>query len=150
MELRRTVAAPFRQRGADRLGESEFVAAIAMDRRWYSPAQAKRLLDVAAGEGLLERTDDEVRPCFDVAATTIPEDFEPGEELLQDRSTFERVLSVLVEAGHDKQSAVAGVNELQADLGLTIGAAAVLYARREGHAIPELGARAREELGDTE
>ena len=48
MDLRRTVAAPFRHRGVDELGESEFVAAIAMDRRWYSPAQAKRLLDVAA------------------------------------------------------------------------------------------------------
>jgi len=150
MELRRTVAAPFRQRGADVLGESEFVASIAMDRRWYSPAQAKRLLDVATGEGLLERDGDDVGPTFDVGAVTIPEGFEPGEELLRERSTFERVLDVLVERGHEKREAVAGINQLQADLAITVDAAAVVYARRNGHEVEEAAARARAELGARE
>jgi len=147
MDLRRTVAAPFRQRGTDSLAESEFVAAIAMDRRWYSPAQAKRLLDVAAAEGLIERSDAGVRPLFDVADTTVPEGFEPDESLLQDRSAFERVLAVLVDAGAEKHEAVASINELQAELHLTIGAAAVLYARQQGHAVPDVGDRVRRELG---
>lgn len=147
MDLRRTVAAPFRQRGVDELGESEFVAAIAMDRRWYSPAQTKRLLDVAAGEGLLERSDDTVTPTFDVGETEIPEEFSPGEELLQDRSTFERVLQVLTDAGHEKREAVAGINQLQADLGVTIEAAAVVYARKHGEPVAEAAERAREEIG---
>jgi hypothetical protein len=150
MDLRRTVAAPFRQRGVDELGESEFVAAIAMDRRWYSPAQTKRLLDVAAGEGLLERTDDAVTPTFDVAETEIPEEFSPGEELLQDRSTFERVLQALTDAGHEKREAVAGINQLQADLGVTIEAAAVVYARRHGEVLDEAADRARKEIGSGE
>lgn len=150
MDLRRTVAAPFRQRGVDELGESEFVAAIAMDRRWYSPAQTKRLLDVAAGEGLLERSDDAVAPTFDVGETEIPEEFSPGEELLQDRSTFERVLEVLTDAGHEKREAVAGINQLQAELGVTIEAAAVVYARKHGERVEDAGERALGEIGDSD
>ncbi|GAB3680277.1 DUF2240 family protein [Salinarchaeum chitinilyticum] len=146
MDLRRTVAAPFRQRGVDELGESEFVAAIAMDRRWYSPAQSKRLLDVAAGEGLIERADDVVKPTFDVGETTIPEEFSPGEDLLQDRSTFERVLDVLTEAGHEKRDVVAGINQLQGDLGVTIEAAAVVYARKQGEPVADIAERAIGEL----
>jgi len=150
MDLRRTVAAPFRQRGVEELGESEFVAAIAMDRRWYSPAQAKRLLDVADGEGLIDRTDDSVSPTFDVGETSIPEDFSPGEDLLRDRSAFERVLDVLTDAGHEKREAVAGINQLQSTLGVTIEAAAVVYARRHGEAVPGIAERARSELAAEE
>lgn len=147
MDLRRTVAAPFRQRGADELGESEFVAAIAMERRWYSPAQTKRLLDVAEGEGVVKREDEAVVPTFDVTGIEIPEEFEPGEDLLQDRSAFERVLDSLTAAGHEKREAVAGINELQSELGVTVEAAAVVYARREGYDVDGVAERARTELG---
>jgi hypothetical protein len=150
MDLRRTVAAPFRERGVEELGESEFVASIAMDRRWYSPAQAKRLLDVAAGEGLIEHRGDAVAPTFDVTGTTIPEDFSPGEDLLRDRSTFDRVLDTLTDAGHDKREAVAGINHLQANLGITIEAAAVCYARKQGEPVTEIADRARSALGTDE
>lgn len=146
MDLRRTVAAPFRQRGTESLGESEFVAALAMERRWYSPAQTQRLLDVAAGEGLVDREDGDVSVTFDPTGVEIPEGFEPGESLLQERSTFERVLEALTAAGHDKRETVAGINELQSDLGVTVEAAAVVYARRVGCAVDDVAERAISEL----
>jgi hypothetical protein len=146
MSLRRAVAAPFRQAGRDRLGESEFVVALSLDRDWFSPDQAKRLVDVATGEGLLVREDDDVRVTFDPGSVDIPESFAPDEDVLRARSTFERLLSALVDAGMEKQTAVAEVNALQADLGVTVEAAAVLYARRQGIDVHNLAASAREEL----
>ena len=57
MSLQVAVAVPFRQAGTDRLGEGAFVVALSLDREWFSPDQAKRLVDVAVGRGLLETVD---------------------------------------------------------------------------------------------
>ena len=132
MSLRSAVAAPFVGRGEPALAESEFVVALSLDRDWFSPDQATRLVDVAGSEGLLDRQDETVRAQFDPDAVDVPEGFEPGESILQARSTFERVLDDLVAAGHDKQEAVAAVNRLQSEVAVSVEAAAVLYAHGEG------------------
>jgi hypothetical protein len=146
MSLRAVVAAPFRGRGRDRLPESEFVVGLSLDRGWYSPDQASRVVDIAVGRGLLTRDGDTLEPSFDVGTVEIPAGFTPDEELLRSPSPFEQVMDALVDAGHEKQEAVAGINRLQADAGLTIGAAAVLYARRHAVEVPEAAAAARAEL----
>ena len=146
MSLRTAFAVPFRQDGSDRMGESEFVVALSLDRDWFTPDQAKRLLDVAASEGLCTREAGEVIAEFAVDEVTVPEEFVPDESILQQRSTFERVLDGIVDAGVPKQEAVAGINALQSDLGVTVEAAAVVYARREGVAVTDLADRALGEL----
>lgn len=146
MSLRTAVAAPFRQQGRERMGESEFVVALSLDRDWFSPDQAKRLLDVATSEGLIERADNEVVVGFDPNEVAVPEGFVPDESILQKRSTFERVLDRIVDSGVEKQEAVARINALQSELGVTLEAAAVVYARRQGIDVTELGDRVLGEL----
>ena len=146
MSLRRTVAAPFRQRGVDQLRESEFVVALSLDRDWFSPDQAQRLVDAAVTDGLLERDDEAVTVTFDTGGVTVPDGFVPDESVIQQRSVFERVLGALLDAGVEKQDAVAGINQLQAELDIAVEAAALLYARRQGVAAERLADRAREEL----
>ncbi|MEF8786929.1 MAG: DUF2240 family protein [Haloarculaceae archaeon] len=146
MSLRRAVAAPFRQRGVGRMNESEFVVALSLDRDWFSPDQAKRLVDVATGEGLLDRDGDDIVASFDVGTVDVPEDFVPDESVIQERSVFEQVLESVVDTGVKKQEAVADINRLQSELGITIEAAAVLYARRRGVDVGGLAANARSEL----
>lgn len=132
MGLKVAVAAPFKQEGKRELADSEFVVALSLDRDWYSPDQAERLLDRAAGEGLLEHRNGAVRATFDPADVEVPEEFSPDESLLQERSAFEQLLDALVAGGADKQSTVAAINDLQTRLGVSIEAAAVVHARREG------------------
>ncbi|WP_323675677.1 DUF2240 family protein [Halorubellus sp. PRR65] len=146
MSLRVAVAAPFRQRGTDTLAESEFVVALSLDRDWFSPDQAKRLVDVATGEGLLERVDGDLSPSFDPSGVEVPEGFVPDDDVLRERSTFERVLDALVDAGAEKHEAVASINELQQRLGVTVAAAAVVYGRREGVDVADAAASAMAEL----
>ncbi len=145
MSLRRAVAVPFRQRGVDALAESEFVVAVSLDRDWFSPDQAKRLVAAAEAQGLLERSADEVAPTFDPSAVSVPDDFVPEERILQDRSVFEATLDRLIDAGVEKQDAVAAINQLQAELAVTIEAAAVLYARQNGLSVADLATRALED-----
>jgi len=146
MSLRTAVAAPFRQQGRDQMGESEFVVALSLDRDWFTPDQAKRLLDVAGSEGLLERTDGDVVVTFEPDEVEVPEGFVPDESILQERSTFERVLDRIVDSGVTKQEAVAEINALQSDLGVTVEAAAVVYARRKDIDIAEEADRALSDL----
>lgn len=146
MSLKTAVAAPFRQRGTDRMAESEFIVALSLDRNWFSPDQAKTLVDVAVSEGLLERADDDILVAFDATHTEVPDGFAPGEEILQSRSTFERVLDVVVEAGIQKQTAVAGINGLQSEVGVTLEVAAVVYARSQGVDVGDIATNVQEEL----
>ena len=132
MSLEATVAVPFRQEGRERLGDGEFVVALSLDRDWFSPDQAKRVVDVALGRGLLEREDGKLVAQFDPEEVHIPEEFVPDADVLREQSAFEQVLEKLTAAGVEKQEAVAAINALQRDLGLTIEAAAVVYARRRG------------------
>jgi hypothetical protein len=140
------VAVPFRQHGTERLGEGEFVVALSLDREWFSPDQAKRLIDVAAGRGLVERDGGDLVAAFEPGAVEIPDGFTPDESILQSQSLFERLLSRIVADGVEKQEAVAGVNRLQRDLGVTIEAAAVLYARRRDVDVSGLAAEVRRDL----
>ena len=132
MSLQVAVAVPFRQQGTRSLGEGEFVVALSLDREWFSPDQAKRLVDVAVGRGLLDDDDGELRPTFDVDAVDIPEGFTPDTDILREQSTFEQLLDLLVAGGLDKQTAVADTNETQRRLGISLEAAAVVVARRNG------------------
>ncbi|PSP88221.1 DUF2240 domain-containing protein [Halobacteriales archaeon QS_4_69_34] len=146
MSLRTVVAAPFRGRGTDTLAESEFVVALSLDRDWYSPEQATRLVDVAVTEGLLAREDGQLGPTFDHDGVDVPEGFVPSEELLRGRSVFEQVLDAVVESGVEKREAVAAINRSQQSLAISVEAAAVLYARRRGIEVAEATERALAEL----
>jgi hypothetical protein len=132
MSIEVTVAVPFRQHGTDRLDESKFIVALSVNRDWFSPDQAKRLVDIAAGRGLVERADGDLVAQFSPGAVEVPEGFAPDESVLRSQSLFERLLGAIVADGVEKREAVAGVNRLQRDLGVTIETAAVVYACRRG------------------
>jgi hypothetical protein len=146
MSLRATVAYPFRKEGRERVAANDFVVALSLDRDWYSPDQAERLIEVAVQRDLLDREGEALVATFDPSAVSIPDDFAPDESLLRSQSVFEELVDRLVADGMEKREAVAGINRLQNRLDITIEAAAVLFARREGLAVSDAAARAIEEL----
>ncbi|WP_170938348.1 MULTISPECIES: DUF2240 family protein [unclassified Halorubrum] len=146
MSLEVAVAVPFKHRAKERLGEGEFVVALSLDRDWFSPDQAKRLVDVAVGRGLVAEEDGDLVARFDPDDVFVPEGFAPDESILREQSTFETALDAIVAAGVEKQRAVAAINERQRALAVTIEAAAVLVAKEHGAAVDHLAADVREEL----
>jgi hypothetical protein len=149
MSLDVAVAVPFRQEGRTRLGEGEFVVALSLDRDWFSPDQAKRLIDVAAGRGLLTREENQLIAEFDPDAVQVPTDYVPDESILHEQSTFEQVLDAVVATGVEKQAAVADINRRQRELGVTLEAAAVLYAKRNGVDVGGVGAQVVDDLKES-
>lgn len=151
MSLEVAVAIPFRQQGTDRLGEGAFVVALSLDREWFSPDQAKRLVDVAIGRGLLKKVDSDLVATFDLDAVDVPSNYTPDTDILREQSTFEQLLDRMTDAGMAKQEAVAAANETQRRLGITLEAAAVLVATREGIDVDAAARAVRAELaGDGE
>jgi hypothetical protein len=146
MSLEVAVAVPFKHRAKERLGEGEFVVALSLDRDWFSPDQAKRLVDVAVGRGLVDEEDGDLVARFDPDDVLVPEGFTPDESILREQSTFETALDAIVAAGVEKQRAVAAINERQRALAVTIEAAAVLVAKEHGAAVDHLAPDVREEL----
>jgi len=146
MSLRVAVAAPFQREGPRELQESKFKVKLSLDWDWFSPDQAGWLADIGVAEGLLEREGDLLVAQFDPASVEVPEGFVPDESILQERSTFDRVLAALGREGVEKQTAVANLNRLKDDLAVTTVTAAVLDARREGVDVTDLADRARDEL----
>lgn len=146
MSLRLVVGAPFLARGQSRLRESEFVVALSLDRNWFTPDQAARIVDRGVTKSLLSRDGDEVVAEIDVDTLDIPPGFEPDDSLLVEPAPFDRVVNELTATGMEKQEVVAGINELQAELGLLIEAAAVVYARRQGLEVSGLAREARDVL----
>ncbi|AUX10419.1 hypothetical protein AArcSl_2804 [Halalkaliarchaeum desulfuricum] len=146
MSLEIAVAVPFRQEGTDRLGRGEFVVALSLDRDWFSPDQAKRLVDIAQGRGLLAEEEGALRAQFEPSNVEVPEEFVPDESILREQSTFERVLDALTEAGVEKRDAVASINERQRRLGVANEAAAILVAREHGIQLDGIADRARSDL----
>jgi hypothetical protein len=148
VSLKTAVAVPFRSAGKQRLGEGEFVVALSLDRDWFSPDQAKRLVDIADGRGLLEHDDGDLVATFDPSSVTVPEEFTPGTEILTEQSTFEQIVDQLVAAGIEKREVVASANERQNEAGITLEAAAVLVARENDVDVSDAAAQARSELLD--
>ncbi len=146
MSLRVAVAAPFKRAGRETLAEQSFVVDLAVDRNWVSPDQAKRLVELGQKQGLLETEGDDLVATFDVSDLTIPEGFTPDETLFHERSPVEIVIDALVEDGIERRQAVASINTLQQDLGITAGAAAVVRARQAGLAVPTAESTVEAEL----
>jgi len=65
-ELTYTVSMPFKRKGKEQLKDMEFVMALSMDLKWFTPEQAKSVLAEAQRSGLLKRDGELVRPSFDV------------------------------------------------------------------------------------
>jgi hypothetical protein len=146
VSLQTAVAVPFRSAGSSRMGEGEFVVALSLDRDWFSPDQAKRLIDIAEGRGLVAYEDGELQATFDPSDVSVPEDFVPDESVLTEQSTFERVIDQLVAAGVEKREAVAAANERQSRAAVSLETAAVLVARERGVDVDEAARAARAEL----
>lgn len=131
MSLQTAVAAAFKHHGRDRLTDTDIVSALALDRGWFTPEEVRTLIDRAVDSGELTEVDGAFAPTFDIGSVTIPAGYEPPPDLLAETPPFEQILVHLEEAGHERRASVAAINELQAEMGVTSDAAALVYAHSQ-------------------
>jgi hypothetical protein len=128
-----TVSAPFKRKGKDALKESEIVMALSFDLKWFTPEQAKKVVQEAEKTGLIKREGDIIRPAFELSSVEPPQGFKP--DVLEERSLFDRIIeSITVETGMDKRRVIALVNKKQDELSklVEIEVSAILVALEHG------------------
>lgn len=94
MMLEHVVAYVFRKKGKI-ITISEFVFALSLDLKWFSPDQAESILKNAEKEGLVKIIDDLVEPLFDPGSLNIPIDFRPDQSIFAEKTVFDQVIERL-------------------------------------------------------
>ncbi|MCD6146198.1 MAG: DUF2240 family protein [Methanosarcinales archaeon] len=135
--IRQVVAYIFRKKGKVIL-ISEFVFALSLDLKWFSPDQAESILTNAEKQGLVRIIDDMVEPLFDIHSIEIPIDFRPDQSIFVEKTVFDRVIERL-SGVKSKQEILRQINENQERLGIVEpDAVALLVARMYGIDIADL------------
>jgi hypothetical protein len=130
-ELTYTVSMPFKRKGKEQLKDMEFVMALSMDLKWFTPEQAKSVLAEAQKSGLLKREGDLLRPSFDISRIEIPSGFKPQTVDIEKKTVFERVIErIITSTGIEKRKVVSMINKKQEELSkqVVIEVSAILIA----------------------
>ena len=141
-ELEVALAQVFRRKGKSKMPEKDFVFAVSLDFRWFTPKEAQRLLELGIAADLLAVEGGMVRPNFDYKAVDIPKGYEPASELLQKPAEPKGLFLKIVEAvaahtGTPTKDLIALVNRTQDEMGIDIEVAALVVARQYGMDVSE-------------
>jgi len=136
-ELETCLGVLFKRKGKNVMTETEFMLTVSFDYRWFTPKEAQTLLDISIKRGLLVRTEEYLRPNFDIKDVEASLSFRPSKEVLsgdkEEVSLFAQLIQLISEKGKlKKRDAVARVNRTQERLGVDVEVAAVLVARDLG------------------
>jgi len=140
-ELTYTVSMPFKRKGKEQLKDMEFVMALSMDLKWFTPEQAKSVLSEAQRSGLLKRDGELVRPSFDISKIEIPSGFKPETVAIEKKTVFEKVIErIITSTGIEKRKVVSMINKKQEELSkqVVIEVSAILVAIENGVLVDDL------------
>jgi hypothetical protein len=130
-ELTYTVSMPFKRKGKEALKDMEFIMALSMDLKWFTPDQVKSVLCEALKSGILKRDGELVRPSFDISKIEIPFGFKPETIAFEKKSLFERVIErIITSTGIEKRKVISMINKKQEELSkqVVIEVSAILVA----------------------
>lgn len=157
-ELEAACAQVFRRKGKSRMPEKDFVFAVSLDFKWFTPKEAQRLLDICLDAGILALDDGMVVPKFDYKNIDVPKGYAPSQELLAQqpgqtqpapRGAMLEVVEMVSKARKmDAKDVISLVNRTQDSLGVEVDVAALIVARSMGLDISGFIDRVEEELGE--
>lgn len=156
-DLVRALAFAFRRKGAEAVPGPDLRFVLAFDLRWLAPEDAKRAILRALQAGLLREDGDLLRPTFDVHAIEVPLNFRPGVAMLDEPIPADlpapRAAALTPPAPAPPSPAPspladAAALEERARRGhlVSLEAARLIVARREGRDVREEAARAAQRM----
>jgi hypothetical protein len=132
---------PFKRKGKEALKDTEFIMALSMDLKWFTPEQARSVLAEAHRSGLLKSDGELIRPAFDVSKIEIPSGFKPETVDIEKETVFERVIErIITSTGIEKRKVVSMINKKQEELSkqVVIEVSAILVAIENGVLVDDL------------
>jgi len=112
-----TIAQPFKKLGKERLTTGEFVFALSLDLEWFTPEEAKKVLNQALRSDLLKIDGDDLEPGFDLKDLEKPPGFRPDLALFKSASNDSTVGNIAREAGVKIDEVTQRIKERYDELG---------------------------------
>jgi hypothetical protein len=133
-ELKEALVYLFQRKGKDILSEKELILSASMDLGWFTPDEAKQLVDICLELKLLSKVDTGLTPNFDYKSYLIPIDFTPGKNILQMEAQEPLLFSILrhidSKTGLGRSNIMSEINKKQDSLDVEIEVAAILVAKK--------------------
>jgi hypothetical protein len=135
-ELMEALSYLYQRKGTDVLSEKELVLSVSMDLGWFSPEEAKQLLDICLELKLIKKTKHGLSPAFDYLSMTVPIDLIPNKNILKVESQEPLLLSIIRNIENKTQkkrsSIMSEINKKQVGLNVEIEVAAIIVAKNNG------------------
>lgn len=138
-ELRKCIAALFRQKGKDVMSEREFVYAASMDLHWFAPKEAQTLLDISLKRGLLKLSEGSLCPSFEISDDMLELDYKPskdiiaGEQRRDEKDMFIELVDKISRSSRlQRKEIIAKINKMREKMPVDIEVAALIVARNLG------------------
>ncbi|MDO9536730.1 MAG: DUF2240 family protein [Thermoplasmata archaeon] len=133
-ELQVALAQVFRKKGKSSMPENDFVFAVSLDFRWFTPKEAQKLLELGLDSELLAMKDGIVSPTFDFKATEIPKGYSPAPELIlqnkQPRGLFLKIVDMISQSKNlPTKDVISQINQTQDRMSVDIEVAALVVAK---------------------
>ncbi len=135
--FQQTLASLFKRKSKDVLQAKELELLASMELRWFEPADARKLVEIALSLGLLEETEAGLIPKFEFETLEIPIGFQPPKDLLSElehehESLFMRMVNrISLATGMESTQIISEINQKQAEKQeyLTLDVLAILYGK---------------------
>jgi hypothetical protein len=133
-ELKEAVSFLYQRKGTDTISEKDLVLSVSMDLGWFSPEEAKQLLDICLELKLLKKTNRGLSPTFNYHDIAVPIDLIPNKNILKLESQEPLLLSIVRSIENKTQqkrsNIMAEVNKKQVSLNVEIEVAAIIVAKK--------------------
>ena len=133
-ELKVALVYLFQRIGKDVLSEKELILSASMDLGWFTPDEAKQLIDICLELKLLSEVDIGLTPNFDFNNYSIPIDFTPSNNILQlealEPLLFSTLRQIDSKTGFGRTIIMSEINKKQDAIDVEIEIAAILVAKK--------------------
>ena len=136
-----SVSAPFKLKGKRKMPVSEFIFTLSLDLKWFSPDQARIVLEKAVKRGLLRQTNDTLEPVFDIESVSVPSDYTPDFRKIVEASPFDILIDrIMAKTGKERREIVAEINRKYEEYGgmLEVSVIALVMAKELGVEISDI------------
>lgn len=149
-DIELAIAAVFKAKGLSSIGEKDFVMFVSMDRRWFTPAEAQRLLEAGLSAKMLAREGHNLVPTFDPSKVTVPSGFIPDKKALaqgEPEAIFPAIVRRICDATRlSRREVISLINRKQDEAGVEIEVASMLVAAEKGVDVKGFIEPARKEM----
>ncbi len=141
-ELKQLIAFLFNRKGRRSLSRRDLEMAVSMDLHWFSPTEAREIINNAKKADLIIERDSELEPTFDPRSVGVPIGFRPSAKVLQRPNPvplFIQIVNRIVGAtDSSRQEVIAEINRKREELGTEIEVVALLMAKKYEVTVDEL------------